>query len=130
MIIDITNEVVTAVKNACPEAQVSSSYPKKVGKFPLITIDEIVNSTYEDSVDSSGENHSEIAFEINIFSTSKTPVGEVGKLRKKVDAILADAYGLSRESLGRVPNFSDTNVYRYTVRYDGVINKNKTIFRR
>lgn len=130
MIVDITNEIITKIENELPTVNVLASYPSGVPDFPCVIIEESSNTTYESTIDSNGQNHSDITIEINIFSTAKNKTTEAKQIRNSIDLIMSDLYGMVRTFSGQTPNYLDENVYRYTLRYNGIVNKNKTIFRR
>lgn len=130
MIVNIANEVLTAIKNGCPMATVLAEYPSTTPSFPCIIVQELSNDTHLTSVDTSGETHNSISFEINIFSNAQNKITQVRGLRDTIDGIMSGAYGMSRMYSGSVPNYLDANIYRYTLRYDCVVNSNKQIFRR
>lgn len=130
MIIDIGNEVFTKLKNDISGATVLGDYPATEPNFPCIIFSELSNNTVVDSVDSSGENHNEVGFEVNIFSNAHNKKTIVKGLRKEVDDIMSGYYNMNRDFSDPTPNFSDTDIYRYTLRYSCVVDENKVIFRR
>lgn len=129
MIIDITNEILTKLKNDL-DVDVYTSYPQKTPKFPCVTFEELANISVFDTIDSGGEHYNDIAFEVNIFSSSQPRLTKIREIRNAVDAILSDHYGLNRDFSGTTPNFVDQNIYRYTLRYSGIISESKVIHRR
>lgn len=104
------------------------SYPKGTPSFPLVTVEEIINDAFAPTKDTSGFHHSDISLEINIFSNKLAPISEVKGIRKTVDALLSDEYGMYRGFSGTTPNM-DTNIYRYTMRFTGVVDKDRKIYR-
>lgn len=130
MIVDITNEIYTILKQNIGSATVLSSYPDITPTFPCIIIEEISNTDNYDSVDSGGSNHSAVSLEINIFSNAQNKITEAKNLRNQVDAILSDTYGMTRNYSGTIPNFTDASLYRYVMRYSFLVDENRTIYRR
>lgn len=130
MIVDITNEVYTNIKTTITNATVLPSYPSGDPTFPLITVDELINTTNQNTIDTNGEKYNDVTFEINIFSNSPTKVTEVKLFRGQVDEIMSGQYRMTRGFSGQTPNVMDTNIYRYTLRYTCTIDQNKMIFRR
>lgn len=130
MIVDITNELYTELKSTIQDATVLPNYPSTPPTMPCIIFYELSNNEFEDTVNSSGAMHCEISFQADIFSDSEDKVSIAKGLRKKIDTILGDKYRMKREYSGEIPNFLDSNIYRYTLRYSCVVDENKTIYRR
>jgi hypothetical protein len=89
-----------------------------------------MNNTDTETVDTSGETHNVVAFDINIFSDAQNKRTVCRNLRNSVDAIMADKYGMERSDTGQIPNFADLNIYRYNIRYNCIVDENKLITRR
>lgn len=130
MIVDITNEVYTNLKDTMVTVTVLTAYPSTNPTFPCVTIEEISNTTNPNTIDTNGEQYNDISFEINIFSDGTSKVSETKTIRKQVDDIMSGQYRMTRGFSGVTPNFLDTNVQRYTLRYTCSINSNKMIYRR
>ena len=129
MIIDITNELFTDIKNELVGMNGLSSYQSTVSKFPTIIIEEIDNSHYRNSKDSSGFQHSNIAYSIEIYTTGNGRMTEAKKIRNRIDNVISGKYGLARGKPTVVPNYLDNSIYRYKLTYSGLIDKTKTIYR-
>lgn len=130
MIIEIGNEVFTKIKNDIPNALVLGDYPSTKPEFPCIIFSELTNIAVTSTVDSSGEKHNNLSFEINIFTNGYNRKTLSKTLRKQVDDIMSDYYNMNRDSSETTPNYSDEDVYRHTLRYSCVVDENKVIFRR
>lgn len=130
MIIDISNEVLTEIKTALTNVDVYLEFPMKKPSFPCVTFKDNGNTTHIDSVDSSGETHNELSFEINIFSNGKNKVTQAKAIRNTIDGIMADKYNMTRDFSDQVPNFADESIFRYILRYSCVVDKDKRIYRR
>lgn len=130
MVIDITNEVFTKLKTRLTGCTVEPSYPKNIPDFPLVTVEEVSNLTYTDSIDSSGETMREIALEINVFSDAENSVTVVKGLRNRIDDILTSIYRMTCDFSAPTHNYLNSDIYRYTMRFSCVVDKNKTIYRR
>ena len=130
MIIDISNEVFTKLKNTLTGINVVGEYPETIPTFPIVTFSESSNTTIYDMVDSSGETHNLISFEIEIFSNAKNKTTQVKTIRNNIDTVMSDFYGMNRVFSDKVPNYLDANIYRYMLRYECVVDKNKKIYRR
>ena len=130
MIIDVANEIYTKLKTDITDAPVLFSYPTEKPEFPCIIFEEISNKTDTDSVDSAGEQVNEIVMEINIFTTGETKRTLANSLRNQVDTIMSDYYNCNRGYSEATVNYLDDSIYRYILRYDFKIDKNKKIYRR
>lgn len=130
MIIDITNEVLTNLKNTLTDVTVLSSYPSTVPQFPCITVQELPNTTDPTTIDTSGEHYCDAGIEINIYSNAPNKSTQAKNIRNRIDTIMSGTYRMTREFSDEVPNYVDTDIYRYILRYTFVIDENKQIYRR
>jgi hypothetical protein len=130
LIVDITNEILKTIKTDIPTATVLTSYPSVPPKFPCIIFEESSIDTFTESIDSSGEKHNELSFEINIFSDAQDRVSQVKTIRNLVDNIMGDLYRMTRITSQPVPNYLNASIYRYNLRYNCVVDSTKKIFRR
>lgn len=131
MVVDITNEILTKIRTLLPNVSVLTSYPNNPTstEFPFIIVEESDNSTDVSTRDSSGFNHSNIAFRIEIYTKGNKKMSDAKRLRNSIDSILSDELGLARGTPMVVPNFLDNTVYRYVLNYLGKIDKDKIIYR-
>lgn len=130
MIVDIFNEVYTELKNEIPNANVLNDYPFKVSKFPTIVIEELDNTVDGNTVDSSGFNHTNISFRIEIFTKGNRKLSDSKKLRKSIDDIMSGKYGMERIGNNRIKNFIQDEIERLQLTYVGKLDKNKRMYRR
>lgn len=130
MIVDITNEILTDLKTTITDAKVLSSYQPTTTSFPVIVCEETDNVSDDNTKDSSGFTHCKITLNIEIYTNGPNRMSKAKTLRVVVDSILSDKYGLSRISQRPIPNFNDSDIYRYQISYVGSVDKNKKIFRR
>ena len=130
MIIDITNQLFTEIKTTIKECTVLSSYQNVIPSFPTIIFEEINNTSYKSTKDSSGYNHSLISFKVEIYTKGNGKAYQSKKIRDKVDKVLSDKYGLNRDDSKSIPNYLDENIHRHIMIYSGIIDKNKTIYGR
>lgn len=125
--IDIENylfdKVVNAVLAQYPDCSYYSVETSVPSNFPCITMEEIENEVYTDSMDSSNlENHARISFEINVFSNLESGKKEQAKaICNIVDGIMAEN-NFVRDFYSPTPNI-DRTIYRITLRYTGIVSK-------
>lgn len=129
MIIDISNEVFTAISDVLTGVECLTTYPSTEPIFPCLTFEEQTNTTSQAHIDTGGEKFNEVTIQIDIYTKGETKVSDAKTIRNTVDSIMADVYGMNRDDSKPVPNFMDSNVYRYTLRYSFTIDKNKKIYR-
>lgn len=130
MIVDIINEVYTTLKANLTGVTVLTTYPSTTPIFPCVVISEISNTTNLNTINTLGEQYNDISFDINIFSNSTTKLTESRTIRGQVDNIMSGQYRMTRSSSSEIPNYMDTNIYRYNLRYDCTINQDKQLYRR
>ena len=130
MIVDITNEVLTRLKNDLDNVSILPSYPEKTPKFPVVVVRDMQNVSVIRTKDTSGFNHSDVSIEFQIFTKGSKKMSDAKVIRNDIDKILSDEYGMNRVYSDEVPNYTDRDVYRYVLRYNGIIDENKLIYGR
>jgi hypothetical protein len=129
LIVDITSEIITDLMTEMPTINIENAFPNGVPTFPLVVVQEISNTADTTSKDTSGFHHSSISIQIDIFTNSAYRETEAKGIRNTIDGVLSDEYGLERDFSGQTPN-EDTNVYRYTLRYGGLVDSDRVIYGR
>lgn len=133
--IDIEREVFSIIAKALrekyPNVSVVGEYVKSPSKFPCVSIIEGDNSVYNRTQTSGSlENHVEVMYEVNIYSNkSSGKKGECREIASLIDNEFA-TLGFSRIMLQPVPNVDDATIYRMVGRYEGVVSKDKVVYRR
>jgi methyltransferase-like protein len=131
--IDIENEVIDTVMKAVQTAhttvKVYSENPERTNTLPCVTIEQVDNSVYPDTMTSGNvENHAMISFDINIYTSSATGKKQEAKsIAKTIDTSMA-GLGLVRTFSGVLPNIVDLNVYRLNMKYSAVVSQDKHTF--
>ena len=128
MIVLSENEIFNELYNAIPTAKVVKGNPEIAPSFPCVTVKERLNTTNRTTKDTSGEFANDVTYEINIFSNSETPIAECDEIRVLVDGVMSGTYGMNRTFSDEVPNYQDENIYRYLVKYQGIIDKNGKVY--
>ena len=128
IIIDITNEIITRLKNDLSSVAILNSYQNTTAKFPTIVVEEVNNKVMSSTRDSSGFNHSIVSLRINIFTTGNKKVSDSKSLRNTIDDMLSGEYGMYRVNAQQVTNYLDDDIYRYVIDYNFTIDKNKVIW--
>jgi hypothetical protein len=130
MIIDISNEVYTKLKTELVGVEIGSTFLEAPSTYPFVTFSEVSNTAFGDTKDSSGEQHNQLAFEVNIFTIGDDKKSQAKNLRKMIDDVLSGYYNMDRDFSDEIPNFLNQNVYRYVMRYSCLVDKNKVIYGR
>lgn len=130
MIVDITNEILTSLKTTLSPIKVTSSYQPTSNTFPIVVCEETDNTDHQQSKDSSGFNHCDITINIEIYTNGPNRMSEAKSIRSTIDSVISGSCGLARISQRPVPNFNDSDIFRYQITYVGVVDKNKQIYRR
>jgi hypothetical protein len=133
--IDIENEIYTAVRNAVlaafPSGSVSGDYEPSPSAFPHLTVECTDNSVYE-RLETSLEMENASLMEITINGYSNKQNGkktECKNLMETADTVMK-SYGFRRLALRPTPNLADASIYRMTATYTAVVSKDKIIYRR
>lgn len=128
---DVFDYVYERVVEKFPDLHMSGEYVKSPPSFPSSSLVEMDNTTYTGTQTSSdNENHASVMFELNVYSNKK--VGKKSECKAIVSFIdeIMISLGFNRKLLQPVPNMDDATIYRMLARYDAVVAKNKTIYRR
>ena len=133
IIIDIENQVYNIVRNCVitdyPDIMVYGEYVRTPTIFPCIMVSEIDNSTYKKSLDNTNiENHSDILYQIDIYCNGDNKKNICKSISKLINGELF-SYGFVRIFNQPTSNIEDTNIYRITLRYHGIVGKDNLIYK-
>lgn len=131
--IDCENEVFDIVYSALsakfPKIEVTSEPNLSPAKFPCASIYEADNSVYSKTQDSgSNENHVKVMFEVYVFSNKKT--GRKTECKNIFNVIDEKMLSIGFTRTTKQPLQPTDNIYQMIGRYEAVVSKNKTIYRR
>ena len=123
--------IAKAIENEYPKAYVVGEYVKAPSQFPCISIVEMDNTAYDKTQTSSSlENHAELMYEVNVYSNKTSgKKSECKAIASLIDNEFA-TLGFSRTMLQPIPNVEDATIYRMVGRYQGVVSKDKIVYRR
>ena len=142
--IDIENELITGIHDSIRNNKYiripSTVYPMVVAVSlqntnlkSFIHVRLIDNVSYQPTATSEeAENHALITYEINVFNaleTNSLGVKELTKLFMKITDEYMLSKGFTRLTMSFIPNYSG-DMHRMVARYQAVVSKDKTIFRR
>ncbi len=132
--IEIENEIFTQIATLL-RAKFGTIYiygeeVSTVSKFPCVTIEEFDNYPYQQTEDSgTNENHAVIVYEVNVYSNKAN--GKKAECKAILSVIDSEflKLGFTRNIKNHI-TMNDATVCRMLCRYQAVVSKNKTIYRR
>lgn len=126
---EVFDKVYTALIASFPKINVTSEPNLSPASFPCASIYEADNQVYNKTQDSgSNENHVKVMFEVYVFSNKKSGrKTECKNIFNVIDETLL-FMGFTRTT--KQPLEPTDNIYQIIGRYEAVISKNKTVFRR
>lgn len=97
--------------------------------FPAVTLVERSNSVHEKMQTADRrENHAVLMYEADIYSNLASGKKQQAKeIAAKIDAVMQNL-GFIRTFGQPIDNFADTSIYRYKLRYKGVVGRNYTVY--
>lgn len=123
------SEVAAALRAGVKSISVYSEYTDVPAKFPAVTIVESNNTILQRMRTLKIENAVNLTYEVNIYSNA---VGGNKKLEaKQIQDIVDRAFeqmGFTRTACNPMANLQDVNIYRLYSRYEGVADKDFTIY--
>lgn len=126
---EVFDEVYSALTSAFTNIKVTSEPTLSPAQFPCASIYEADNSVYSKTQDSgSNENHVKVMYEVYVFSNKNT--GRKSECKNIFNVIDKKMLSLGFTRITRQPLEPNNNIYQMIGRYEAVISKNKTVFRR
>ena len=111
--------------------KVLESAPQEVNTFPLVVIQESDNPLVDEDL-TKGDQQYQIEYEIEIYAIDKENAPKqviIQELKKLVNDVFDVHYGMNRRACIPAPN-ADRDVDKLYMRYNAIIDENKTIYRR
>ena len=129
---EVFSTVATALRAQFSGIFVAGEAVAAPSTFPAVTLVEDDNSTYQRSLDSSGqENHAQLMYSCNVYSNKSA--GKKAECKAILAVIDTEMFGMGFWRAGsspmEVPN-ADKTIYRMVARYRATAGKNKIIHRR
>lgn len=127
---EIFNKITIELRSRFPGIYVFGEDVRSPSSFPCVSIVEADNYTFRKTQDSgSNENHAVLMYEVNVYS-NKTK----GKKTecKAIFSVIDDVFlNLGFTRLTKHPVTMDkATIYRMVGRYNAIVSKNQTIYRR
>lgn len=126
---EVFDKVYTALSSSFPKIKVTSEPNLSPAQFPCASIYEADNSVYSKTQDSgSNENHVKVMFEVYVFSNKKS--GRKTECKSIFNVIDETMLSIGFTRITKQPLEPTDNIYQIIGRYEAVVSKNKTIYRR
>jgi len=124
--INIFDNVYRCVSPLCAKGKVSNVYVPSPVAFPAVSLYELSNVTVANRQSSTPvENFSLISYQLDCYAKTKA---ECRKVYKAADDRMI-ALGFTRVSGLYLDNYDNTNVFRYSARYEAEIDPDGNIYR-
>lgn len=107
---------------------IRSAYNKLPPEYPMIVVNEIENTNNLSILGE--ERFSNLGYQIDIFSRDIYPDTGIEiclGIGRVVDNYLQSTYGFNRISSVQLPDYTDSTISRFTLRYSGLIDVNNDI---
>ena len=129
---EVYSTVATAIRSQFSGVFVAGEAVAAPSSFPAVTLVEDDNSTYQRSLDSSGqENHAQVMYSCNVYSNKSA--GKKSECKAILAVIDAEMFGMGFLRVGsspmEVPN-ANASIYRMVARYRGVISSDLRVYRK
>lgn len=128
---DVFDAVATAIESEFSDVFITGEYVHAPEFFPAVSIIEEDNATFLPALDSEGSHHSQLMYEVNVYSNLKSGRKAQAKaIMQKIDEKMSELgfVRLSRQPM-TLPN-AETSIYRMNARYRTVVDENKRLLRR
>lgn len=124
----IFNTIATAIRAVHGTVFVSGEYVDSPASFPAVTIVEQDNSVYVKMSTTELENHAEVMYECNVYSNKVSgKKSEAKAIADTVDTAFK-GMGFTRKLKQPIPNLQDSKIYRITMRYEGIIDRENFVY--
>lgn len=128
---DVFDAVAAAIESEFSDVFITGEYVHAPEFFPAVSIIEEDNSAFLPALDSEGSHHSQLMYEVNVYSNLKSGRKAQAKaIMQKIDEKMSELgfVRLSRQPM-TLPN-AETSIYRMNARYRTVVDENKRLLRR
>lgn len=118
----IKQQIISYLKSLDLDITVRKAYSVSTPKYPMVTVQEISNSTRQ--AIHGEEQYANLGYQINIYAKDACPnsADEIClALAEQIDSELQKTFGFLRTSMTPLPDDDDDTVIRYAIRYTGVL---------
>ena len=126
----IFNDVAEAFSAKFPKGSRYGELTEAPAKFPCLTLVEVDNYTYEESLDAEAKEHDAwIVYEANAYSNKVSGAKQECKEIMQIVDYHMMSLGFTRIFCNQTKN-ADSKIYRMTARYRAVISEEHRIYRK
>lgn len=127
--ITVERLIMDAIYKRFPEYTVVGEYQDRYNEFPVITVNESQNSTFQQSMTNMGEEHAEITFDIQVYDNGIDRRTNTMDITKEVNDFFLEM-GFVRIITRTLHNLHDSTISRTMTRYRGIISKELYVYTR
>lgn len=128
---DVFDAVASALSAKFGDIFITGEYVHAPESFPAVGLIEEDNAAFLPALDSEGSHHSQLMYEVNVYSNLKSGRKTQAKeIMQEIDEKMSELgfVRLSRKPM-TLPN-AETSIYRMNARYRTVVDENKRLLRR
>lgn len=96
--------------------------------FPAVSIVQENNVTYQRTRDARLENHVSVMFQMDIYTNDKDNKERQAQEIRDTVSDLMQSIGFNRTMCKPTPNLADMSIYRITMRFTGIIGKDRVVY--
>ena len=122
--IDIEYQIIDRLRNKLqeinPDIYVPQEYIQESAIFPTVTCYEL-NNTDIIATSTKNINHYNLMYQIDIYTTGQTKKSDSKEIQKVVYDFFTKELGMTKRTGNTVENLNDLNIYRYVMRFEGIL---------
>lgn len=96
--------------------------------IPAVSIVQKRNVTYQRTRDACLENHVSVMFQMDIYTNDKDNKKRQAEEIRDTVSDLMQSIGFNRTMCEPTPNLADMSIYRITMRFTGIIGKDRIVY--
>lgn len=130
--LDFSDEIYSwltySLREKFPKIYTTKSETAAPPVFPAVSIVQKNNVTYQRTRDACLENHVSVMFQMDIYTNDKdNKERQAQEIRNAVSDLMVSK-GFNRTMCEPTPNLADMSIYRITMRFTGIIGKDRFVY--
>lgn len=130
--LDFSDEIYSwltySLREKFPKIYTTKSETAAPPVFPAVSIVQKNNVTYQRTRDACLENHVIVMFQMDIYTNDKdNKERQAQEIRNAVSDLMVSK-GFNRTMCEPTPNLADMSIYRITMRFTGIIGKDRFVY--
>ncbi len=117
-----------SLRNKFPKIYTAKSETAAPPVFPAVSIVQKRNVTYQRTRDSCLENHVSVMIQMDIYTNDKNNKEQQAQEIRNTVSDLMQSIGFNRTMCEPTPNLADMSIYRITMRFTGIIGKDRIVY--